>query len=204
MTKTFKLRELSDQFCNLDGIADPDEQNRHYAQMRLLVQRQLIEPTSPDIGRGKVARYALDAACEARLLMTLHRGGFEHSVLRDAHNIMCKRYLPTKPRVGRLPVTEIAAAIEAMLEDRDVGFELAIRRHWESGERIVTGGFHRNDDDLVESSRLLNAWGSVEQAISLPASRLLRPFLENLGLVSTETSPVDAHEARSKSDLGHR
>lgn len=204
MTKTFKLRELSDQFCDLDRIADPDEQNRHYSQMRLLVQRRLIEPTSPDIGRGSVARYALDTACKARLLMTLHRGDFDHSVLRNANNVMSKGYLQSKARAGRIPATEIAAAIEAVLEDRGVIFEFAVRRHWQTGKREVTGGFYLDDENLTKARELLDAWGSVVQTISLPASSLLRPFFENLSLVSTETNSVDAREASSKSDLDHR
>ncbi len=71
----FKLRELSDMFCALDGIDDRDKQIHHYSQMRLLAQRELIKPTTSDISRGKVARYSLENACVARILMTLHRSG---------------------------------------------------------------------------------------------------------------------------------
>ena len=132
MTKTYKLRELSDLFCDADGVRDQEERDRRYSQMRLLSQKKLIQPDSDDISRGKVARYSIGEACIARLIFRLYKIGISTKLLKDVADNLRRR--PTKPSFSRDVSSE---------KERDTGkkvgpatFETVLAAI-ESGERWI-------------------------------------------------------------------
>jgi hypothetical protein len=82
MDEPFKTRELSEWFCDLDGVYDQDKRDRRYSQLRIIVQKGLIRPTTNEISRGKVARYNIEDAAIARLLFRLYELNFPMHLLR--------------------------------------------------------------------------------------------------------------------------
>ncbi len=192
-TRTFKLRELSDLFCDADGVHDQEERDRRYSQMRLLSQKKLFKPDGDDISRGKVARYAIGEACLARLYARMYEIGISFSVLRDVeHNLRRKlkttsegldpsagRGNRSEREVGSAHLDTVLAAIER--GERWV-FEVTLKRN-DRGDQIATARFRpENEPSSFSRDRVPDLFGKPKvetpgDTVVLQATDLLSPVI---------------------------
>ncbi len=172
-----KTREMTDLFCDLDGITDPEARDRRYNRGRALALKGLIKPTADDIGRGKVARFDIEEVAVARLLLQLTELGIGARPLRGFEH----GFRPPQPE-------------EAERHIRNVLPEIAAGEHWEfrvtvklddRGEVLLAGGFYREGapSPWQQHREALVAFDksqghSRHSVITLDATGLLQPLLE--------------------------
>lgn len=174
---TFTLREMAEEIGRLDR-RDADSVDNLHQQLRGLHQRRLFGAVAVPSGRAKAAVFDLPTFCAVRLLMVLSDLGFDARTLREAHDFMLKSYVPLHPRSGKVPVTDLDAAIEGIERGEHWTLAIELRRHWSTGKRYRTGGF-RSDEELpnAEVKRILDAQGVVQATVTIPATDLLKPLL---------------------------
>ena len=167
------LREIVRQIATADGIG-PDEEEALYQKARVLYQKGVVHPVETAT-RGQTARYDAQTAAMIRLLLVLGDVGVSIADARPLFSMPDAR--EGTPGIVR-PATEFGAALAGIRRGDDWELRIEFRRHRETGERKVLGGFRRIGEQPNASSRLiLDDQAALHATVIVPLNDLVSSFL---------------------------
>lgn len=162
------LREIIRQIAVLDGLG-PDLEEALYQQARVLYQKGVVHPVET-ASRGQTARYDADTAAMLRVMLILGDVGV---------SIADSRSFFTKPNLaGGAFATEFGSALDGIRQGEDWELRIEFRRHWETGERQLTGGFRRvGEGPNALARQILDDRAALHATAIVPVSALVAPLL---------------------------
>lgn len=167
------LREIARQIATADGIG-PDDEEALYQRARVLYQKGVVHPVETAT-RGQTARYDAQSAAMVRLLLVLGDVGVS---IADARPLFSKPNLSEGTSGIVRPATEFGAALMGIGSGEDWELLIEFRRHHETGERMLRGGFRRiGEQPNALARQMLDDQAALHATVVVPLTSLVSSIL---------------------------